>query len=53
MAEAILAQDPHIQDSIMFGRGRFQNGVIIQPKPGHSFNPADSEKLASFRNQIW
>jgi hypothetical protein len=37
----------------MFGRGRFQNGVIVQPKPDHVFDPTDEVKLSMFRNGIW
>lgn len=35
----------------MFGRGKFQNGIIIEPK--EPFNPLDSGKLSQFRNAIW
>lgn len=35
----------------MFGRGRFQNGVIIQPKK--PFDPAYEAKLEEFRHLIW
>ncbi|KAI0685536.1 acetyl-CoA synthetase-like protein [Cerioporus squamosus] len=49
--ETIISQDPHVQAAVMFGRGRFQNGVIIQPK--EPFDPADEAKLEAFRNQIW
>ncbi|KAI0651021.1 acetyl-CoA synthetase-like protein [Trametes meyenii] len=49
--EAILLQDPNISSAIIFGRGRFQNGIIIQPqKP---FDPSDQAKLEGFRNKIW
>ncbi|KAF8890512.1 hypothetical protein CPB84DRAFT_1784727 [Gymnopilus junonius] len=51
--EAILNQDPHIQASVMFGRGQFQAGVIIDPKPQFKFDPSDQDKLAEFRNNIW
>ncbi|KAJ6583069.1 hypothetical protein DFH09DRAFT_978909 [Mycena vulgaris] len=51
--ENILNQDPHVLSSVMFGRGRFQVGVIVDPKPTFRFDPADSSKLAEFRNQIW
>lgn len=37
----------------MFGRGRFNPGVIIDPKPEFAFDPEDQEKLAEFRNKIW
>lgn len=36
---------------LMFGRGRFQNGVLIQPK--EQFDPNDEAKLEEFRNKIW
>ena len=50
-AEAILLQDPHVSACLMFGRGRFQNGVLIQPK--ESFDPIDEVKLEEYRNEIW
>lgn len=37
----------------MFGRGRFNPGVIIDPRPESAFDPEDLEKLAKFRNTIW
>ena len=37
----------------MFGRGRFNPGVIIDPKPEFVFDPEDQEKLAEFRNKVW
>lgn len=49
--EAILLQDPLVHAAIIFGRGRFQNGVIVQPK--QPFEPNDEAKLEEFRNAIW
>ncbi|KAI8989661.1 acetyl-CoA synthetase-like protein [Trametes punicea] len=49
--EAILLQDPNIAAAIIFGRGRFQNGVLIQPQ--EQFDPDDEAKLAEFRTKIW
>jgi hypothetical protein len=37
----------------MFGRGRFQNGVLIDPKPQFAFDPEDEAKLENFRSLIW
>jgi acyl-coenzyme A synthetase/AMP-(fatty) acid ligase len=51
--EGILAQDPHIQSTVMFGRGRSRNGVLIDPKPQFAFDPKDEVKLEEFRNLIW
>jgi hypothetical protein len=37
----------------MFGRGHFQNGVIIDPRKDFVFDPKDETRLADFRNAIW
>ncbi|KAJ7819956.1 hypothetical protein B0H14DRAFT_3089317 [Mycena olivaceomarginata] len=49
--ENILNQDPHVSASVIFGRGRFQAGVIVDPK--NKFDPYDPLKLAQFHNLIW
>ncbi|KAK0216122.1 hypothetical protein IW262DRAFT_1449678 [Armillaria fumosa] len=51
--ESMLNQDPHVSAAVMFGRGQFQAGVLVEPKPQFAFDPADETKLANFRNQIW
>lgn len=51
--ENILNRDPHVQSAVMFGRGRFNAGVIVDPRPEFKFDPEDAEKLAEFRNLIW
>lgn len=37
----------------MFGRGRFQNGVIIEPTREFTLDPQDQKQVAEFRNLIW
>ncbi|KAI0309336.1 male sterility protein-domain-containing protein [Amylostereum chailletii] len=49
--ESTIMQDPHINVAVMFGRGRFQNGILVEPKV--PFDPSDVGKLAQFRNNIW
>ena len=51
--EGILSQDPHVLSAVMFGSGRFQNGVLIDPKPQFAFDPQDEAKLEAFRKLIW
>ena len=51
--EGILNGDPHVKLAVMFGRGRFNPGVIVDPKPEFAFDPENEEKLAEFRNRIW
>lgn len=50
-AERILLQDPDICIAIFFGRGRFNNGVLVQP--AKSLDPRDVENVNEFRNKIW
>lgn len=49
----MMNQDPHVTACVMFGRGRFQAGLIVEPKPEYQFDPSDEAKLAEFRNKIW
>ncbi len=37
----------------MFGRGKFNAGVIIDPAPALKFDPADAAALTAFRQRIW
>jgi hypothetical protein len=42
-----------VHSSVMFGHGRFNVGIIIEPAPGHNFDPVDQVQVSSFRNSIW
>lgn len=48
-----MNQDSHVRASLMFGRGQFQAGILVDPKPECRFDPTDDQKLAEFRNVIW
>ena len=51
--EKIINQDPHVKSCVMFGRGKFQNGVLIEPREEFAIDPSDSKQLEAFRNRIW
>ena len=51
MTETILIHDPHVRACLMFGRGRFQNVLLVQPT--EPFDPRDETQLEAFRNLIW
>jgi hypothetical protein len=55
LSEGILMRDSNnrIASALMFGRGRFSNGIILELKEPHVFDPTDTERLAQFRNDIW
>ena len=48
-----MALDPRVQSAIVFGRGRFQVGALLDVKKDFAFDPADTAKLEEFRNAIW
>ncbi|KAH9895845.1 acetyl-CoA synthetase-like protein [Cubamyces lactineus] len=51
--EKIINQDPHVKSCVMFGRGKFQNGVLIEPREEFAIDPSDPKQLETFRNRIW
>lgn len=51
--EVILLNDPFVHGAVIFGRGRFHAGVLIQPNAPFEFDPRDTQKLINFRNLIW
>ncbi|OSD01062.1 acetyl-CoA synthetase-like protein [Trametes coccinea BRFM310] len=51
--EKIINEDPHVRCSMMFGSGKFQNGVLIEPKEPFAIDPSDPKQLEEFRNKIW
>lgn len=53
LSESILNVDPHILSAVMFGRGQFNAGVVIDPRPEFKFDPKDVKALSDFRNKIW
>ncbi|KAF4618223.1 hypothetical protein D9613_011591 [Agrocybe pediades] len=51
--EHILDTDPHIRSSVIFGRGQFQAGVIIDPQPDSGVDVEDRAQAAAFVEKIW
>ncbi|KAF7299625.1 Acetyl-CoA synthetase-like protein [Mycena chlorophos] len=51
--EDILSASPHVAGVVIFGRGRLQLGLLVQPSPARAIDPNDQEQLAEYRNLIW
>ncbi|TCD61559.1 putative NRPS-like protein biosynthetic cluster [Steccherinum ochraceum] len=51
--ESIINQDPRVRSSLMFGRGKFNAGILVDPRPEYAFDPANEAKLIQFRNDLW
>lgn len=51
--EALITSNSMVKGAVMFGRGRDEAGVIIDPAPEYAFDPKDESLLIAFRNKIW
>ncbi|KAJ7693172.1 hypothetical protein B0H17DRAFT_1168921 [Mycena rosella] len=51
--EDVMMASPAIRGAVMFGRGRNQVGVLIEPNPQYKPDPENERQLAKFRNLIW
>lgn len=51
--ENFLSSRLIIQGAVMFGRGKSEPGVILEPTPEFAFDPVDETKLAEYRNIVW
>ncbi|KAK0449007.1 NRPS-like enzyme [Desarmillaria tabescens] len=51
--EGTITTDKRVAAAIMFGRSKFQTGVLISPAPGYEFDPTNQKDLAAFRASIW
>ncbi|KAF8154617.1 hypothetical protein B0H34DRAFT_783775 [Crassisporium funariophilum] len=51
--ETMLVRHPKIEYAVMFGRGRFHTGVLVQPTQQDMIDSRDHVQLARFRNEIW
>ncbi|CAL1703601.1 unnamed protein product [Somion occarium] len=51
--EGYIGSVPEVAGSVMFGRGKNQAGILIEPRPELQIDPTDGEALVAFRNRIW
>lgn len=51
--ESFLIAAPLIQSAVVFGRGRAQIGVNIEPAKYPEANLSDVEGITRFRNAMW
>ncbi|KAF5370381.1 hypothetical protein D9758_006891 [Tetrapyrgos nigripes] len=50
--ESIFTQDPRILGAVMFGRGRFNNGIILLLAPSCIVDPKDQTAVEEFKDSI-
>jgi long-subunit acyl-CoA synthetase (AMP-forming) len=51
--ESVVGANRYVNGTVMFGRGRNQVGIIIEPRPGYEIDVNDGTQLAEFRNKVW
>lgn len=51
--EHIMTSSLLVERAVMFGRGKTQGGVILQPPAGKEIDPADEGQLSAYRTAVW
>ncbi|KAF7305562.1 PKS-PP domain-containing protein [Mycena chlorophos] len=51
--EQLVSTSPLVSGALMFGRGREQLGILVEPTAANAIDPGDEVQLAQFRNQLW
>jgi len=51
--ETMIGSSPYVAGVCMFGRGRNQTGVLVEPRPEFAVDIKDEEQVVAFRNLIW
>lgn len=51
--ETLIGSSPFVSGVCVFGRGRNQTGVLVEPRPNYAIDVTDDEQVAEFRNKIW
>ncbi|KAI6138696.1 putative non-ribosomal peptide synthetase [Pisolithus thermaeus] len=51
--EIVIGTSRQVLGVCMFGRGRSQVGVLVEPRPQYAVDVEDEKQVAEFRNLIW
>ncbi|KAG2030449.1 hypothetical protein BDR03DRAFT_878261, partial [Suillus americanus] len=51
--ESTICANPYVNGAVLFGRGRNQVGILIEPQAGCEFDVDDEKQLGEFRNRVW
>ncbi|KAL1710425.1 hypothetical protein EV121DRAFT_192955 [Schizophyllum commune] len=51
--EGLILTSPLVAAAVMFGRGKDEAGILIEPSAGHRIDVKDDVQVAAFRNAIW
>ncbi|KAJ7475732.1 hypothetical protein FB451DRAFT_255063 [Mycena latifolia] len=52
-SEGIINKDDLVHDSMMFGEGKTQNGILVVPRPPMKVDVSNEAEVSAFRNAIW
>ena len=51
--EGHILSSPMVKGAVMFGKGREQAGILLEPAEEYQIDPNDQAALIDFRNKIW
>lgn len=51
--EIYLSSTPLVSGVVVFGRGKPQVGMLIEPKADYAVDPKDEDAVIEFRRKLW
>ncbi|KAI4521212.1 acetyl-CoA synthetase-like protein [Schizophyllum commune Loenen D] len=51
--EGTILKSPLVAAVVMFGRGRDEAGILVEPAAGYAVDTKDDAKVAAYRDAIW
>ncbi|EKM50749.1 uncharacterized protein PHACADRAFT_213638 [Phanerochaete carnosa HHB-10118-sp] len=51
--QGVIGSSRIVQGAVMFGRGKSQCGILVEPRKGYAINRNDANALPEFRNKLW
>ncbi|KIP07411.1 hypothetical protein PHLGIDRAFT_105771 [Phlebiopsis gigantea 11061_1 CR5-6] len=53
LQEGVIISSPVVAGCVMFGRGKSECGILVEPIEGCTVDVSDEDAVIQFRNQIW
>lgn len=53
LQEGVVISSPVVAGCVMFGRGKSECGILVEPIEGCTVDVSDEDAVIQFRNQIW
>ena len=51
--ESIVTSNPMVSGAVVFGRGKNQCGILVEPRATFAVDANDEGSMIVFRNKLW